>query len=84
DYIDVMYVSMTKKIMDIAVEIAMAYDKGTVDQDVMDDLLEMISELPERLKKIYWDAYSLFPRPYGPGSFFANAKQDTIRLLFGG
>jgi glycogen synthase len=83
DYIDVMYLAMTKRTVDIAVRIAEAYDAGVVDQQIIDELLVIISRLPERFRKVYWEAYNLFPDTYGKRSFFVGAKPDTIRLLFG-
>lgn len=83
DYIDVMYIAMTKKIMDIAVAIVEAYDSGSIKEKEIDELVSIISRLPERIKKAYWEAYCLFPASNGTRSFFNNVKTDTVRLLFG-
>jgi len=83
DYIDVIYVSMTKDIMNMAVEIAEAYDDGLVDQKIMTELINIMSGLPERLKKVYWKTYNLFPAKYGSRSFFPEAKRETMNLLYG-
>ena len=42
-----------------------------------------MSGLPERLKKVYWNTYNLFPAKAGSKSFFVDTKRETIRLLFG-
>ncbi len=81
-YIDVLYVAMTKGIMDKALDLAKAYMKGKVDQGLMAELLYIVSGLPSRLKQSYWDMYKIFPEEKGYKPFFDDPDEDAIELLF--
>lgn len=82
DYIDVMYIAITKHVINLAVEIAEACNQGLADQDIMDELLEIVTKLPIRLRKVYLEAWNMFPYAYGDKAFFHGVSEQTIKTLF--
>jgi hypothetical protein len=68
--------------MDMALDLSKAYMKGKLDENLMASLLYIISSLPNRLKRAYWDIYKLFPKDKGYKEFFNDPDEDAIELLF--
>jgi len=83
-YIDIMYVAMTKPVMNKAVTLAEAYRQGELPKEMYDVLKEQVRNLPLRIRRAYIEYATRFSSYDENKAFFYGVSNDTIIELFSG